>query len=117
MKRHLHTAVFLGLAVVLGAGGADARTKVHTYSAKLSTEGASYQGKVDVRGGDVTTIHWPDGSEKEVDENGELSHGSALAEIKNFGWVRVEIDDPSYKAENEEYVDDDQNSSGGNADQ
>jgi hypothetical protein len=115
MKRRVHMAVILGLAVMLYSVRADARSHIRTYSAKISTQSSSVQGKVDIANGEVTTIRWPDGSEKDVDENGELSHGVAIADIKNFGWVRVEINDPSYKADDEEYVDD--NPGGGDAEQ
>lgn len=110
MKTYLRIAI-LGLTIAMGtATDAAARSRTHTYTAKLSTEGASYQGKVDVSGGEVTTIYWPDGSQKDV-ENGELSNSSAIADIPDFGWVRVEITDPSYKPEEEEYEDDDSNGS------
>jgi hypothetical protein len=106
MKKHLYMAAFLVVAIIADMNYATARTSVHTYKAKLSTASSSYQGKVDVAGGEVTTIYWPDGSQKDVEE-AELSHGSTVAEIPDFGWVRVEINDPSYSASDEEYVDDD----------
>lgn len=106
MKKHLYMAAFLVLAIMAGLNHATARTSVHTYKAKLSTASSSHEGKVDVAGGEVTTIYWPDGSQKDVEE-AELSHGSTVADIPDFGWVRVEINDPLYNASDEEYVDDD----------
>ncbi|MBI4355879.1 MAG: hypothetical protein HY597_05500 [Candidatus Omnitrophica bacterium] len=82
--------VWLALAVFTLA--VPAYSEDGTYDAVVTTDSGSYTVPVEVEGGEVTFVHWPNGGDMHV-------YGAEIADSEAQGWnsrdesVSIEIDD------------------------
>ena len=66
-----------------------------TYDATVTTSSGSYSVPVEVEGGEVTHVEWPNGGNMSV-SGAELENGEASGTNSRGEAVDIEIDDPSY---------------------
>jgi len=90
------------VAVFLAVGGIPAFAQDAaddgTYDAQVTTEsGDTYSVPVEVEGGAVTQVHWPNGGNMNVD-GGDLEAGEATGTNSRGESVNIEIDDRRYNA-------------------
>jgi len=90
------------VAVLLAVGGVPAFAQDAaddgTYDAQVTTEsGDTYSVPVEVEGGAVTLVHWPNGGNMNV-EGRDLEAGEAIGTNSRGESVSIEIDDPGYNA-------------------
>lgn len=70
-----------------------------TYDATVTTDSGSYSVPVEVEGGEVTYVHWPNGGNMHV-YGGDISGGEADGTNSKGDSVHIEVED--YQAEDEE---------------
>lgn len=63
-----------------------------TYDAIVTTDSGSYTVPVEVEGGEVTSVHWPNGGDMTV-SGAEISDGEASGINSNGDFIQIEIDD------------------------
>jgi hypothetical protein len=69
-----------------------------TYSATVTTSSGTYYVLVEVNGGEVTSVHWPNGAHMTV-MGGYLDGAEAYGANRRGEPVRVEIDDPNWDSD------------------
>lgn len=70
-----------------------------TYDATVTTDSGSYSVPVEVDGGEVTQVHWPNGGDMTV-SGAEISDGEASGVNSRGDSVNIQLDD--YENESEE---------------
>jgi hypothetical protein len=75
---------------------ADSISEDGTYDATVTTDSGSYPVPVEVEGGDVTHVHWPNGDNMSV-EGAEIDYSEAYGFNSAGEAVRIEINDLKYE--------------------
>jgi hypothetical protein len=83
---------FLLMAIVSLQAMADDYVENGTYNATVTTNSGTYTVPVEVEGGEVTEVHWPNGGDMTVD-GAEIDSGEASGHNSRGDYISIEIDE------------------------
>ena len=83
---------FLLMAIVSLQAMADDYAENGTYNATVTTNSGTYTVPVEVEGGEVTEVHWPNGGDMTVD-GAEIDSGEASGYNSRGDYISIEIDE------------------------
>jgi hypothetical protein len=90
--------LLLSLALSPSLAAAQDATEDGTYGAFVTTPSGRYSVQVEVEGGAVTGVYWPNGGRMTV-MGGELEGGEAFGSNRRGDQIQIEIDDLSYNSD------------------
>jgi hypothetical protein len=98
MKARSFLAALLALTLATSPALARDSAEDGTYDAMVTTSSGSYHVNVEVQGGEVTHVYWPNGGQMSV-MGGDLNNGSAAGFNRRGDVVFVKIDDSAYNSD------------------